>query len=384
MIWLSLLIPLITIIVLIVFYSKRIHWLEYIVLFTVPLLCIIGGKFCSVQSQIKDTEYWDSHTVISSYYEAWNERVSCRHPKYETRTRTVRYTDSNGRSHSRMETYQVRVGNMHMYDVDYHPENWNKQDNIGNRYSISKSEFEYLCTLWTNRVFKDMHRKYHTIDGNAYYTTYDKVFDHTQPICITRSYENKIQCSKSVFNFQEVDKATKDYYQLYDYTDKPTYGVPYDYVNTRLAQYNGLNGSKRQLHMILCVYTNKPLEAGMFQESYWKGGNKNEFIVCVGVNNTNITWTKVISWTEVEDLKVRTAREIKEMGGYNPVKIVDYMGNNIPKTFIRKEFKDFNYISVEPTTSAVIWTFVITLLVTLGIAIFSIKNDIYVDFKFGK
>jgi hypothetical protein len=127
--------------------------------------------------------------------------------------------------------------------------------------------------------------------------------------------------------------------------------------------------------MMLLVFNGQPLEAAMFQEAYWKGGNKNEFIVCVGLNKKEIDWTKVISWTEKETLKVRTAREIKEMKDFDAIEVVKYMGENVPKRFVRKQFADFSYIAVRPTTTAILITFGVTLLTSTGIAIFCVFNN---------
>jgi hypothetical protein len=128
--------------------------------------------------------------------------------------------------------------------------------------------------------------------------------------------------------------------------------------------------------MMILVFKDQPLEAGFFQEAYWKGGNKNEFIVCIGTKGDDITWTKVISWTNEEELKIRTAREIKEMKKLDLMKIVEYIGFNVPERFIRKEFKDFNYLAVRPTNRATMITFFITLLVTVIISVVVVKNEL--------
>jgi hypothetical protein len=50
------------------------------------------------------------------------------------------------------------------------------------------------------------------------------------------------------------------------------------------------------------------------------------------------------------------------------------MAGEVKKSFVRKQFKDFSYISVEPTSTAVAITFVLTFLVTIGLSIFAVKN----------
>ena len=370
MIWLALLIPLIAVICLGYKFHKKMQLIEYALVFLVPIICIFIGKGCSIHNQVVDTEYWNSYGVTAIYEEEWSERWT------ELETYTTTDSKGNMQVHTRMVTRRRN-----------HPEQWTLTDNINNRFNISKKYFESLCKLWDNRTFKDMRREQstsHTItkDGNAYVTVYDGVtFDSLIPLCVEHTYENRVQCSKSVFNFETVSQETKQQYGLFEYPKENVFGYTPILGCTNkesidiLRKYNALNGAKHQIHMMLVVFKDQPLETGLFQESYWKGGNKNEFIVCVGLKDNDIKWTRVISWTENETLKVKTAREIKEMKTFDVMTVVNYMGTNIPSSFVRKEFKDFSYISVQPSTTAIILTYILTLLVTIGIAIFSINND---------
>lgn len=372
MIWFALLIPVIAIAVVARKFSKKIAVWEYAVLFLVPAICIVIAKVSSTWSQTADKEYWNTYGTKAVYEERWDEEVSCSHPRYETEY----YTDSEGRSQSR----QVQNGYEHMYDVDSHPPKWYLKDNMGGRYGISQNYFEQICKLWAMRQFKDMHRDYHSYDGDAYISNYDKIFEHTIPLCKIHRYKNKVQCSKSVFNFEEVNEEMKAQYQLYDYPKEnlwgfnPIMGGKNSEAVARMQKYNALNGSRSQLHMMVLVFKDQPIEAGFFQEAYWKGGNKNEFILCIGVNGDDIRWTKVISWTDEQTLKIKIAREIKEMKKLDMLQVVDYIGTNVPQGFIRKEFADFDYIAIRPTNGAILITFIITFIMTVGIGIFVVMN----------
>jgi hypothetical protein len=128
--------------------------------------------------------------------------------------------------------------------------------------------------------------------------------------------------------------------------------------------------------MLILVFQNQPREAGLMQEAYWKGGNKNEFILCIGVNRTNhITWTKVISWTDVQVLKTSLARKIKEMDTLVMSAVIDTMAKNVDAKFVKNDFRDFDYISVEPSNKAILITAIITFIIVLGLSLFSILNE---------
>jgi hypothetical protein len=233
--------------------------------------------------------------------------------------------------------------------------------------------------LWNNRSFEDKHRHYHSIDGDAYNTVKDTIFDHIVPRTATHNYENRVKCSKSVFNFAEVDSGDIVDYKLFNYPPavefnyNPILGFYDPKASLKLQRYNAQIGSWKQVHMLILVFKDLPVKAAIMQEGYWKGGNKNEFILCMGIKDTSIAWAKVISWTEVDELKVRVEKEVQGMP-LNMTKIVDYMAGQVKLQFQRKHFREFSYISVEPTMTAVWVTLIITVLITVGLSIYAVKN----------
>lgn len=375
MIWFALVIPVLAVLICAIFFTKKMAPWEYAVLFFVPLLTIFIGKQMSIYSQVQDTEYWNSYITKATYYEPWNEYI---HKTCSERIRTG--TDSKGNA-----TYRTRY-----YDcsyVQYHSAYWEVNDNIGQTIGISQAFFSQLCQQWSNRSFVDMHRHYHSIDGDAYATVFNNKFENMFPICESHTYENRVQCSKSVFNFQEVDSTAQKRYQLFSYpktgafTYNPILGYSNANASLKLQRYNAQLGASKKLHMLLLVFKDQPVDAAVMQENYWKGGNKNEFILCVGLYGNRIDWARVISWTDVEDLKIRVARKVKEMNTFDIDSVINYMVSETSTHFVKKSFKDFSYITVEPTLQATVITFVITLLLSIGLVIFSVKNDCDLNLK---
>lgn len=338
-------------------------------MFFVPLLAIFIGKQASITSQIQDTEYWNSYATKAVYYEYWNEYI---HKTCSERIRTG--TDSKGNA-----IYTTRF-----YDCSYvesHSPYWEIKDNMGQVMRISASFYKQLHEQWDNQVFIDMHRPYYTVDGNAYLVSFTGKFEDVFPICKTYTYENRIQCSKSVFNFQKVDSVMQKKYQLFNYPKpevfayNPILGYSDPKASLKLQRFNAQYGATKKIHMLLLVFKDQPIDAAIMQENYWKGGNKNEFILCVGLCSNRIDWARVISWTDVEDLKIRVARKVKEMGTFNVDSVIDCMASETSIHFVKKSFKDFNYITVEPTMQATIITFIVTLLVSVGLIVFVVNNE---------
>ena len=360
MIWFNLLIPLIAMAFVSYKFTSQIHPWEYVALFGIPTLIIIFGNFISISSQTFSSEYWNSYAIEARYYEPWDEEI----------TTTVTDYDSKGNPKgSHTETH-----------TEYHSAQYELYDNCGNEHYIESYKFTYLCNFWNNRTFKDMNRDYDNKDGDMYYTSYTNNFEKLIPLCSSHSYKNKVKASKSVFNFQVVDEATKKDYQLYDYPPcdtfnfNPILGYNSPEASRLLQKYNALYGKSKQIHMMVLIFQDKPYDAGVMQENLWKGGNKNEFILCIGLSKNKIKWTKVISWTESDTLKFKVAREVKNMD-FNILEIVKYLGKEVPPSFVRKQFKDFDYLNVQPTDKAIMITFILTLLATIIISIVIVRND---------
>lgn len=374
------LIPIIAVIVLAIGFKKKIAPLEYALVFLIPILGIVIAKCVSVYSQTRATEYWNSYLVWAEYVEPWSTWDE------ETCERCTETCTGSGDDEVCTETCVE-------YDCSHCDESgpsWTAWDNLGRSYGISQDHFERLCKIWGKREFVELDRyivKHFGcgVDGDEYVTSHDGVFEHTQPVCTQHTYENRVRSSKSIFNFQKVDKKDVAAYGLVDYRPadlfnyNPIFGIVNDSASKRLTWWNAHLGSQKQVHMNIIVFQNKTISAAEMQRSYWKGGNKNEFILCIGIdNNYKIQWTKVISWTEVEILKLKVERSVANME-FNLPAIVDTMAVNVRNEFKRKEFKDFKYISIEPTPTATIVAFIVTLILTVGLSIFSVCNEFNVD-----
>lgn len=140
---------------------------------------------------------------------------------------------------------------------------------------------------------------------------------------------------------------------------------------------NYLYGYTDQISMQVILFKNKPEESGFYQEQLLKGGNKNEFIVCVGTDNADsILWSHVISWTTNEKLKLEVRDSVVNMGKLDMTHLTTYIATYVPKRFIRREFKEFDYITVDIPIWILVVSFTINLIGVAGISFFIHKNHI--------
>lgn len=378
-IWGALSIPIITsVVLLLAFRHKTVVW-EYVVLFAVSVLCVVAFKFAAEKVTTTDTEFWGGWVARAEYFERWDEKVPCTHTKYCTRT--VTRSGSDGRTHT--ETERHPCGTLHLFDVDTHPPKWILTDSNEESQSITSAQFEGLATNWANRKFVDMHRHYHSIDGDEYVTVWDKRDETLVPVTTMHRYENRVQSATSIFNFSEVDPKV---WGLYEYPGIETWdqrailgnvGPNLDEADKLLRFWNAKLGYVKQVKMFILIFPQgATLETGLAQENYWRGGNKNEFILAVGVDEANkATWAHVISWTEEDRLKIDVREYAKQQGTINLVDLVEYMAGEVHKRFERKPFVEFSYLTVEPPTWAVLLSYILTLLIDAGLGVWIVLND---------
>ena len=239
-------------------------------------------------------------------------------------------------------------------------------------------------------VFVDMHRHYYTKDGDAQDYYWDKKEMTAETYTVARSYSNKIRASRSVFNFKEISKDEAKELGLYDYPEiindhqNPLIGYknPRSIDINRLRYINAFYGKTKQFRTFVIVFYDKPASIAEMQRSYWFGGNKNEFVTCVGINSqTNeIDWVNVFNWLEVPKMNVECEYYFSNKEHFDPCEYADWIHSNINQ-WQRREFKDFDYLEVELSDTQYMWMFIITLIYSIGISIFIVMNNVRNDEK---
>jgi len=361
----------ITTIILFLFFKNEVLWWEIALLLVASLLTGACFKWVATANLTKDYEYWGTRFERVEYYEDWDEWIE------QTCSETC-CCDAEG--NNCQTTY---------YDCsyrEYHSEYWVKVDHLGNRYNISEAEYIRLKRKMGNSSFKDMHRDYYTDDGDMYYTTWNRKMEDYECISTVHTYENKTQAVKNVFNFPEVDSIDVSEYKLFEYPEPSGRSRFYQrnllgYKDTKaehkLQILNGNLGNTKQLKVFILVWQNQPsMQTAALQEAYWKGGNKNEVIISMNIDDDHKpTWCKVFSWSEREDFKIHIRDYVMDQERLNMSSIVDYAHGELNKNFSRKEFSDFDYLEVKLQPNQLVLSFLVSIIINLIGAIIVIKNE---------
>ena len=359
-----------------IWFRHEVVWWEYLLNFGIALICIFASKAIIEHTQVTDTEYWGGWATEVRYYEDWNEYI------HQTCSRECCCTtDSNGNTSCSTEYYDCSY-------VDYHPEYWQLLGSNGESINISQEKYEELVSQFgTGKHFIDLGRNYHTNDGDMYVTKWGGELDKLESIVTKHSYENRVRVSSSTFALKEPPKEIFEEYGLYHYPKiedryKQKVILGYDNVNAeKLMQIiNARLGAKYQFKTFIMVFKNQPREAGLYQEEQWQGGNKNELNIAIGIDdNENVKWCHVFSWTDERSIVVNIKNHIEGQEQLDLIEFAGLLPRMVRDDWVRKEFEDFSYLSVEPETHHIVWAFIVTLLVNIGVTAFVVMNNVTED-----
>ncbi len=365
----ALLIPIIGAIILLVFFSKRILWWEFFIPLITCILFISLMKFIIETAQVTSKEYWGSFVSRIEYYEPWDEYIS------KTCTSTC-CCDSKGENCT-TTTYDCSY-------VDYHPAKYVLVNTLGEEILISEQSYNEIKSTLGNESFIELNRNYHSIDGDEYVCKYDGSKEKSIPVTTVHTYENRIKAAdQSIFHFKKVDTSTVRKYGLKEYPRivsqykmKSLIGYNDEKADARISYSNGLLGHLKQVRIFFLVFKNQPIEAGIYQEWYWQGANMNEFVVCIGTDKNNkITWCRPISWTKNENLKTDIKTYVQGIDSLDLSSIATYVELKVSKSFKRRDFNEFSYLTVEPPFWALILTYLLTTAITVLTCHWAVENE---------
>lgn len=368
-------IPFITCLILFMWFRKETVWWEYVAI-VLPSALLTFILYVSFKHYVvSDTEYLGYYVTKICYYEPWNEYIhrTCTREVYDGR-------DSEGNAKYRTETYDCSY-------VEYHPAEWTMVHNYSSwETNISHELYNKIKNKFgTPLKFKDMHRHYHTIDGDCYECYFNGDRNRMWTLTEAHSYKNKILGSKSIFNFSDVNEQTKKDYRLYDYPDyhyaydqcpiMSEIGIPKATIDS-FKYLNAYYGSKYQFRTYVMIWKNASFETSTYQQDYFVGGNKNELCICISVDNMGyVQWVNAFSWEDKPEMVVGVNHLYEKGERLDLMKLNRYLLQTVPYKWKRKAFADFEYITVILKTWQWILILILTLIYNFIIAIVVIENE---------
>jgi hypothetical protein len=361
---------------LLLFFRSRIVWWEIALLLAVAGVVFTLSRVVLINYNTTDTEYLGSYAVEVQYDEPWDEWIS-----QTCYRKCCCTTDSKGAETCGQEPYDCSYR-------QYHDAEYRKIDQLGAVYPIDKVEYEQLCRQFaTTRQFVEMNRDYYTEDGNRYACHWSGVRARLAPLTRTHRYENKVQAAHSVFQFVPVSLAQKAQYQLFEYPYINDHDLqpavlsrrPLNYL-TQVRPYDELNallGASKQVRVFVLLFENQSREAAIWQRNYWEGGNKNELVVCIGLNpQGQVSWCEPFAWEDRPLAEIKIRDLFQHQGRLDLLGAAPVVEDIILKDWHRKQFMDFAYLEIELSATQLISLYLLVIVSSLGFGTWCVLNGV--------
>jgi len=351
------------------FKNHKIHWVEWLI-GTAAALTLSGIFHASTFFALtSDTQVISGQVESVEFHPEWVEKYRKRH---ESTTK-----DSKGNT-------KTKVWYTTEYETHHEQHFANLYYGRGRKESdtIDKKRYNEFKALLGNTTEKNGKQSYHhggdhySGDNNIYLTK--NTTGYIKPVIGHLRFTNKIKASKSVYTHIKTPKDINVFeYNLGSiYVPDRLYGksnshfdkLTFDRLNTEI-------GPKKKINLIFVGFNTPDEMIAKYQEAKWLGGKKNDLAICYYAPEASkpAQWSYVFGYTD----SVLAKRNIETIMLNYPINndILTIIKSEIEKNYVIKNWDDFNYISIEPPTSAIIWLIVLMVITQTGLYVFFHKND---------
>lgn len=199
------------------------------------------------------------------------------------------------------------------------------------------------------------------VDGDAQEYYWDQLGRHLITYSLEMPYINKIKGTQTAFRLRDVSKEEAKQLGLFDYPgisgpnmyeqeQNPIIGFnPGKEVIKKFTNFNAREGSRKKIRVFVLVFKDgQGPEIAEEQRNYWQGGNKNELVICVGINKSTheVKWADCFSWQDDATLDTRCKLFLLGQKRLNLDGLHWFLRENIGQ-WKKKDFRDFDYLEPE-------------------------------------
>lgn len=352
MVFLTLLIIPLLIAVISFIFLQGITWQEFLLLMGAVITVVgISSAIC-YYNNLYYNEIWNGQVVSKS-----KEQVHCRH-SYQCNPHSC-MCDSKGNCQTCYDTCYE-----HDHDYDYIV-----RDNTDYTYSIDTVDRQGLITP---PRFESVEMG----EPTAHLSSYKNYLKASSDTLFRKDFVNEKYKGK----LPEYPNIIYDYYHLNRVITTNFALENKKYWDKALSEINGKLGRRKQANIILVLTKNQSQDYVQALDQYWKGGNKNDVIIIINIDASDkIEWVSTLALAKDDMLKIQLRDNLMEIETLNMEKIMPEVENCVSKYFVRKRMREFEYLmyAVTPSLTQYIVSFIISLIVTIGLVIFFETEDIF-------
>jgi len=147
-----------------------------------------------------------------------------------------------------------------------------------------------------------------------------------------------------------------------------------------LLELNADLGNKRQVDVTVLLTKRKDPEFAFAVETAWLYGPKNSLNIVMGTDGETITWARVVTISEVEDLKI-SLRDGLQGRKLNDPEIIPFVQGEVERKFHRTPMAEFEYLSsaASPEGWWLLLLYVLAIAVSGGLTYWMHREDVFGD-----
>jgi len=440
--YLAILVPILVTAIFYFIRKHQFTWWEFFIPIGSVLIAIMVSKLIIDYSSVHFTEYWGS-TIVAVYeeepYNYWQHQT-CSYTTSNGKTTTTHYYDCSHQVDVGPDWYAVTDLKEKFDITEKQHDELVRQFKIKKTAIETRDNYDEddRCTGSKGTKFEG---KAVGEVSYVYQTSWNGEDNTRKAYTSKHSYENKIKASDlTIFNISIVSEDQADSMKLFKYPEYKgdglfslTQGLEYptilgdkigDNVQEKFRRLNGKFGVSNQMRLWILVFENKPASIARYQENYWVRGNMNELVLCIGKKDNQIQWAHAFSWANSNELTIDVRDKIMNLYQYKDsvitkqlppvistitkksktpalIQYVDstiqvksptypvltektwnelcvYLNENLSR-FQRRTFKEFDYLTVVPSTGTIIFIFILAIVISIAINIWIITNEFWSD-----
>lgn len=362
------------------FFNKRINFFEWMWGSIVGFVIAAIMHLCAYTGMVSDIEIWSGQVTQTTKHPFWIEEYQEAIYRTEHHTRTHR----NSQGHLRTEYYTDRHFSHYETRHRNHNQYFTKDVSFGvtgQSFNINEQEYNEIVAKFGNVVNTIPSRQSGFDGGDPNVYTCNNKTGYIFPAAITKAWSNKVKASPSSFSFPDVPKDAP----LYEYpscldtwrSDRLLGDAGLKINQLAFDQLNSKLGPRKKVNIIIVGFNKADANLGKLQEAKWVGGKKNDVVICYGYaplegNIPNVCWTYCFSWCKNDQMK----RNIEKIFYDGPIDdtILEKLENEIVSGYEKREWSEFDKISVKPRPIHYKILLSLMVLVQIGMYVFFILN----------
>lgn len=345
-------------------FHNDISWKEMVVQGAAGILGVLLVWGTMRYSDAQDIEIWNGS--ISNKFQqtencpiGWNRSKDWFCTEYDTRS-VYSHTecasrDDDGNCTSYRDVYETE----YKYDYPWERKWFIESSNLDERWMINRVDRQGANTppRWTNTVVGEPASKQNHY-MNWILAASDSLF-HEDGVLEEKYLKSIPNYPINVYDIYKIDRVITD-----QNIDIKAWDARLDNALIDL-------GPNKQMNAIIFV-----VDAVKFQNDYpyavrraWNGFKKNDAVVFVGVNGTDIAWTEVLSWSKDKLFEVSLRNDLMNLGTLDIDTFFEAFERN-GQYYARRSMTEFEYLKAEIPipTGLMIALFIMSIGVSLGLS----------------